>query len=227
MKQMLEQAGKTELAQIVSNALSHEMKIQEDIVLELSKLHDNFNSLSFKFEKAIEELVESGKLSLSDLVTMRGIVYNELSHVENLTSCLDIISSHNHFLNCHLLVVLAKYFLNPSELLDDLQTHEEDIKQFLSNTKIQTLYKTLTPFITKSPQEDPVTLIVENSYGEYKMNLVEHLLRVLFRLEHKDIPKFFRMIPGSSSGTLTYQTDGMLINYSQNICSMNIHVFYV
>ena len=198
MKQMLEQDGKTELAQIVSNALSHEMKIQEDTVLELSKLHDKFISLSFECEKAIEELVESGKLSLSDLVkhTKKEIVDNEQSHVENLKSCLEIISSHNHFLNCHLLVVLAEEFLNPSKLLDKLQTHEEDIEQFLSNTKIQTLHKTLTPFVTKSPQEDPITLSVENSYGEYKIRLVEHLLRVLFRLERKDIPKFFRVIPG-------------------------------
>ena len=199
MVQMLEQAGKTELAQIVSNALSHERKIQEDTVLELSKLHDNFNSLSFKCEKAIGELVESGKLSLSDLVrrTEKEIVCNELSHVENLKNCLKIISSHNDFLNCHLLVVLAKEFLNPSKLLDKLQTHEEDIEQFLSNAKIQNLHKTLTPFVTKSPQEDPITLSVENSYREYKMRLVEHLLRVLFRLERKDIPKFFRVIPGS------------------------------
>ena len=117
--------------------------------------------------------------------------------LKNLTSCLDIISSHNHFLNCHLLVVLAEEFLNPSELLDNLQRHEEDIEQFLSNTKIQSLHKTLTPFVTKSPQEDPVTLKVANSYGEHKMNLVKHLLRILFDLEHKDIPKFFRVIPGS------------------------------
>ena len=199
MEQMLEQAGKTELAQIVSNALSHEMRIQEDTVLELSELHEKFNSLSFKCEKAIEELVESGKLSLSDLVrrTKKEIIYDELSHIENLTSCLDIISSHNHFLNCHLLVVLAKEFLNHSKLLDELQTHDKDIEQFLSNTKIQTLHKTLTPFVTKSPQEDPVTLSVVNSYGEYKMSLVEHLLRILFGLEHKDIPKLFRVIPGS------------------------------
>ena len=199
MVQMLEQAGKTELAQIVSNALSHEMKIQEETVLKLSKLQTKFNSFSFECEKAIEMLVKSGKLSLSDLVrcTKKEIVYNELSHVENLTSCLDIISSHNHFLNCHLLVVLAKEFLNPSELLDELQTHEEDIEQFLSNTKIQILHKTLTPFITKSPQEGPITLSVVNSYGEYKISLVKHLLRILFGLEHKDIPKFFRVIPGS------------------------------
>ena len=80
---------------------------------------------------------------MSDLVrcTKKEIVYNELSHVENLTSCLDIISSHNHFLNCHLLVVLAEEFLNPSELLDKLQTHAEDIEQFLSNTKIKSLHK--------------------------------------------------------------------------------------
>ena len=199
MERMLEQAGKTELAQIVSNALSHEMKIQEDTVLALSQLHDNFNSLSFKCEKAIEELVQSGKLSLSDLVrrTKKEIVYNEPSHVENLTSCLDVVSSHNDFLNCHLLVVLAKEFLNPSELLNELQTHDKDIEQFLSNTKIKSLHKTLTPFVTKSPQEDPITLSVENSYGKYKMNLVKHLLRILFDLEHKDIPKFFRVIPGS------------------------------
>ena len=129
--------------------------------------------------------------------TKKEIVYNEISHVENLTSCLDIISSHNDFLNCHLLVVLAEEFLNPSELLDNLQRHEEDIEQFLSNTKIKSLHKSLTPFVNKSSQEDPVTLSVVNSYGKYKMSLVNDLLRILFGLEHEDIPKFFRVIPGS------------------------------
>ena len=195
----LRRSGDNELAQQISDTLQHDVTVQEDIAQELSKLHSTFSSLSFRFKKAIKVLVQSGEVTLADLVlrTQDECYLDELTHVKTIDCFIQIISPHYHFLNCHLLLVLVDEFLNPSELLDKLQTHVDKIKVFRNNTKIKYLYQTLTPFTTKSPQEVPITIRVQNTWEEHDLKLVETLLKTLFRLKDEDIPKLFRVIPGS------------------------------
>ena len=192
-------SGENELAQQVSDTLQCDVTVQEDIVLELSELHSTFSSLSFRFKKAIKILVQSGEVTLADVVlrTQGECYLDELTHVKTIDYFIQIISPHYHFLNCHLLLVLVDEFFNPSEILDNLQTHVDNIKVFKSNTKIKYLHKTLASFTTKSPQEVPVTIGVQNTWEEHELKLVETLLKTLFRLKDKDIPKLFRVIPGS------------------------------
>ena len=197
----LKRAGEHELAEELSDSLSHEVQIQEDTVKKLSELHKTFSRLSFECEKALIDLVESGELKLNHLLlrTKKEKAYNfeELSNVKNTICFIDIISAHYHFLNCHLLMVLVEHFLNPSQLLDKLQTHIQNVKNFKDNAKIRYLQKTLTPFTTKSPQEVPVTVRVQNAWEHNEIWLVEVLIQTMFHLEHKDILKLFRVIPGS------------------------------
>ena len=202
----LRKAGDNELAQQISDTLQHDVTVQEDIVLELSELHSTFSSLSFRFKKAIKVLVQSGEVTLADLVlrTQGECYLDELTHVKTIDCFIQIILPQYHFLNCHLLLVLVDEFLNPSEILEKLQTHIDKIKVFNNNTKIKYLYQTLTPFTTKSPQEVPVTIRVQNTWEEHDLKLVETLLKTLFRLKDKDIPKLFRVIPGSLTIVLLF-----------------------
>ena len=137
-------------------------------------------------------MVQSGEVSLADLLlrTQGECYLDELTHVKTIDCFIQITSPHYHFLNCHLLLVLVHEFLNPSEILDELQTHVDKIKVFKKNSRIKNLHKTLTPFTTKSPQEVPVTIRVQNTWEIYELQLVETLLKTLFRLEDEDIPKF-------------------------------------
>ena len=202
----LRRAGENELAQQISDTLQRDVTVQEDIVLELSELHSTFSSLSFRFKKAIKVLVQSGEVTLADLLLrIQDECYLDKStHVETIDCFIQIILPHYHFLNCHLLLVLVDEFLNPSELLDKVQTYIDNIKVFKNNTKIKYLYQTLTPFTTKSPQEVPVTIRVQNTWEEHDLKLVETLLKTLFRLKDKDIPKLFRVIPGSLTIVLLF-----------------------
>ena len=156
----LRKAGENELAQKLSDTLSHEVKIQEDTLQELSELHDSFTSLSFECLLVFKEKINSQKLSLNDVITRTkhepAYEIEELSYdteLQDVNSFFNIVSKHYHFLNCHLLVVLVKQFLNPSQLLDKLQKYTQDVKKFKNNAKIRYLHKTLAPFTIKSPQD--------------------------------------------------------------------------
>ena len=210
----LEKVDENTIAQTIINNLPDEAlcskqpvtlseeTVDENTVEELSKLHETFSSLCFDCENTIQQLVEKGAVSLSIMVrrVKNERAYNlssELSDVEKINRFFDIISVHYHFLDCHLLVVLVKQFLNPSELLIKLQTHVQSIKDFKNNMKIKLLHNTLTPFAKKSAQETPVTIKVQNAWEEHELWLVEVLIRTMFRLQHRDVHKWFRVIPGS------------------------------
>ena len=181
----------------------HEEIIQEATLLSLSELHQSFASLSFECEKAIKNLVCSKEITLIDLVqrAMKEKAYNltRLSAIQTVDEFVLIINEHYHFLDLDLLIVLAKQFLNPSQILDKLQEQAEKIRHFKRQTNIQTLYETLQPFVNKSPNEAPVTIRVQNAWVHNKkcIWLVETLLQAMFQFEHNKIPKWFRVIPGS------------------------------
>ena len=181
----------------------HEEIIQEAILLTLSELHRLFASLSFQCEKAIKNLVSSKEITLTDLVqrAMKEKAYNltRLSAIQTVDEFLLIINKHYHFLDSYLLIALAEEFLNPSQILDKLQEQEEKIRYFKRQTNIQSLYQTLQPFVIRSSNEAPVTIRVQNAWKHNKMCiwLVETLLQALFHLREHEIPKWFRVIPGS------------------------------
>ena len=182
---------------------SHEELIQEATLLTLSELHQSFASLSFECEKAIKLLVSSKEITLIDLVqrAMKEKAYNltKLSAIQTVDEFVLIINEHYHFLDPHLLIALAKQFLNPSQILNKLQEQAEKIRYFKRQTNIQSLYQTLKPFVIKTPNEAHVTIRVQNAWEHNKtcIWLVETLLQAMFQLEHNEIPKWFRVIPGS------------------------------
>ena len=118
----------------------HEEIIQEATLLTLSELHRLFASLSFECEKAIKNLVSSKKITLTDLVqrAMKEKAYNltRLSAIQTVDEFVLIINEHYHSLDPHLLIVLAEQFLNPSQILDELQKQAEKIRYFKRQTKI-------------------------------------------------------------------------------------------
>ena len=179
----------------------HEEIIQEATLLTLSELHQSFASLSFECEKAIKNLVTSKEITLIDLVqrAMKEKAYNltRLSAIQTVDEFVLIIIEHYHFLDPHLLIALAKQFLNPSQILDKLQEQAEKIRYFKRQTNIQSLYQTLQTFVIKSPNEAPVTIRVQNAWEHNEIWLVETLLQTLFHLKNNEIPKWFRVIPGS------------------------------
>ena len=179
----------------------HEEIIQEATLLTLSELHRLFASLSFQCEKAIKNLIISKEITLIDLVqrAMKEKAYNltRLSAIQTVDEFVLIINEHYHFLDPHLLIALAEQFLNPSQILDKLHEQAERIRYFKRQTIIQSLYQTLQPFVIKTPHEAPVTIRVQNAWEHNEIWLVETLLQTLFHLKDKDIPKWFRVIPGS------------------------------
>ena len=181
----------------------HEEIIQEATLLTLSELHGSFASLSFKCEKAIKNLVSSKEITLADLVqrAMKEKAYNltKLSAIQTVDEFVVVINEHYHFLDPHLHIALADEFLNPSKILDKLQEQAENIRYFKRQTNIRSLYQALQPFVNKTLHEAPVTIRVQNAWEHNKtcIWLVETLLQAMFQLEHNEITKCFRVIPGS------------------------------
>ena len=203
MIQILEKGDKKYLARIVAEALPLELKMQAYSIQELSKLHEDFGSLLFQFEKAMNELLDSRKSSFNTLVQYAVKVntcrcnLDKLIQTENISSFLKIFSPYCHFLNCHLLLVLVQHFLQENQLLDKLQAYVQKIEHFKNNTEIKHLYKTLTPFTTKSPKEVPVTMVFEKVWERQKLQIADALLKIIFQFNDKDIPKLYSILPGS------------------------------
>ena len=179
----------------------HEELIQEATLLNLSELHRLFAELSFECQKELKKLVQNKIVTLSDLVDRvkaeRAYNFKDLDGIDDSNQFFTVISQHYHFLDTHLLVVLVQQFLNPSEILDKLLAHVKNIKAFKKQTEIQSLYQTLQPFVIKSSNEAPVTIRVQSAWEHNEIWLVETLLQTLFHLKDNEIPKWFRVIPGS------------------------------
>ena len=211
----LETVGENNIAQTILQCLPdaallpkrqltpHEEIIQESTLLTLSELHRSFAELSFECEGELMERVQNSEVTLSSFVKRvkaeRAYTFEDLDGIKDVNQFFIVISEHYHFLNTHLLVVLAKQFLNPSIILHKLLAHVEKIEAFKRQPEIRSLYKTLQPFVSKSSNEAPVTIGVENAWEHTEIWLVETLLQTLFRLKKNEIPKWFRVIPGSST----------------------------
>ena len=179
----------------------HEEIIQETTLLTLSELHGLFADLSFECERALKKLVQNKIVTLSDFVDRvraeKAYNFKDLNGIKDCNQFFNVISQHYHFLDTHLLVVLVKKFLDPSEILDKLLAHVDKIKKFKKQAEIQSLYKTLQPFVIRSSNEAPVTIRVQNAWEHNKIWLVETLLQTMFHLKDNMILKWFRVIPGS------------------------------
>ena len=212
----LETVDEDKIVQLISNSLpetalspkwqltSHQEIIQEDTLLTLSELHQSFALLLFEYQKAMKTLVKSKQVALSDLVDRikaeRAYTgsFEDLDCINDINHFFSITSQHYHFLDTHLLIVLVQQFLNQSEILDKLLAHVEKVKVFKRATEIQSLRQTLQPFTQKkSSNEAPVTIRVQNAWEHNEIWLVETLLQTLFHLKNNEIPKWFRVIPGS------------------------------
>ena len=193
----------------------HEEIIQETTLLTLSELHGLFAELLFECQRALKKLVQTKKATLSDFVDRvmaeGAYKFENLDGIEDGNQFFTIISQHYHFLDTHLLVVLAKQFLNPSEILDKLLAHVEKIKAFKKQTEIKSLLETLKPFVKKSPNEAPVTIRVHNAWEHNEIWLVETLLQTLFHLKNNEISKWFRVIPGSLTIVLSVPQHKLLL----------------
>ena len=178
-----------------------EQPIEEDTVQHLSDLHKSFVTLSIQCIQEFKEKTESGEVKLADMVmvTKQERVYNtdDLNDVETVDNFFDIMKSQYHFLNTYLLLDLAEHFLKSSEVLENLRIYFQKVRALKMSTKIRSLQRNLKPYVTKSPQEAPITITVQYTWEEKELRLVEVLLQTLFRLKHEDIPKWFRVVPGS------------------------------
>ena len=83
---------------------------------------------------------------------MKEKAYNltKLSAIQTVDEFVLIINEHYHFLDPHLLIALAKQFLNPSQILNKLQEQAEKIRYFKRQTNIQSLYQTLQAFCNQN-----------------------------------------------------------------------------
>ena len=209
----LETVGENNIAQTIQQCLPEaalspqkqltprEEIIQKATLQTLSELHELFAELLFECQLAMKELVQNRIVTLSDLVDRvkaeRAYKFEDLDGIEDGNQFFTVISQHYHFLDTHLLVVLAKQFLNPSKILEKLLAHVENTKAFKKQTEIRSLYKTLQPFVIRSSNEVPVTIKVQNAWEHNEIWLVETLLQTMFHLKDNETPKWFRVIPGS------------------------------
>ena len=149
-----------------------EQPIEEDTVQQLSDLHESFVALLFQCIQELKEKTKSGKVKLADMVMVTKLqgVYNvdDLNNVENIDKFFDVMKSQYHFLNGKLLLDLAKHFLKSTEILENLKIHLQKVEALKRSTKIRSLQRNLKPYVTKSPQEAPITIAVQYAYGRKK-----------------------------------------------------------
>ena len=179
----------------------HEEIIQETTLLTLSELHKKFAELSFECQRDLKKLVQNKIVTLSDFVDRvkaeRAYNFKDLDGIKDGNQFFTVISQHYHFLDIHLLVVLVQQFLNPSKILNKLLNHAQNTKAFKKQTEIRSLHQSLQPFVIRSSNEAPITIRVQNAWEHNEIWLVETLLQTLFHLREHEIPKWFRVIPGS------------------------------
>ena len=155
-----------------------------DVVKKLNELHQAFATLSFESKMAFKEQAMTGKITLNELIlrAKEEKAYNldELNNVDNINSFLDVTSKHCHFLKIHLLRTLVSQFLNPSDILQRLETYAMQIEDFKRCSKIRSLSNTLYKKLKANPHFT-CTVLVENVHGweEHEMWLVETLLQTL------------------------------------------------
>ena len=87
----------------------------------------------------------------------------------------------------------------------------------MNGTEIRHIKNSLHPFFTKSKDEVPVTVRVQESYGKLKIWVVRVLLENLFNTELTDRTKFFRIIPGSITIVLLvpYHISNLLLQVTE------------
>ena len=183
---------------------TQERTIKKAVVDELWELHKSFRSLSNQCEIEIKELVKTGKISLNHLVNFakkeKAYMYNlqVLSQVKTSDQFFDEVGEHYNFIDHFLLVTLAEEYLKSHTIFEEVQKYVECVDEFMNGTEIRDIQSSLHPFFTKSKDEVPVTVRVQDSYGKMKAWEVWVLLENLFIVELTDRQtKFFRIIPSS------------------------------
>lgn len=199
----LEKADENRLAQTIRHEklINVNVDVDEETVEKLQRLNETFMNLATELKIKLQALVESGMVNLSNLEMFvqedRAYSFKELHDVADISSFFRIILPHYHFLDCHLPMVIARRFLNPSEVLEGLYRHQRNISLLKQNVKIKELKGVLESFVEKSTKETPITVKAHNAWNSSELYTVEVLLRTLFRLDEEKFFKLFRVVPGS------------------------------
>ena len=176
---------------------------EDAVVTQLKQLHRLYTSLATDIHKKIDELVETGKLRLNDILlyfkkaklkSVTGL--NEVSSVDGF---FEIIDQHNDFLDCEFLEMVAEKCLATDDLLSQLYKYMQSIRKFKSATQIKNLKDNLrqittTRNITTDNANLIVTVKLQDEWGEITLDLVEKLIKNLL---HKHYAKLVDVRFGS------------------------------
>ena len=115
-----------------------------------------------------------------------------MSQVETPDDFVDEIKKCYYFINHQLLVSLANYFLVPEEVtvVNKLSKYVQEMDEFIKS-EIKSIKYTLRKFLIKQVNDTPITILLQNSYGDQKIWLVHVLLKTLFNADMSKVLKLF------------------------------------
>ena len=157
-------------------------------------------------------MVVNDRLSVPRLVshTLEERAYHipELYSVKNPFDYFTAIHPQYSFLNCHLIIRLAvflsQYVLKHEKEFEEkvvkpAKDYDKRVESFKDTTQVIVLRNHLDQFIPNlvSDASLHVIIVIEKSWGQYNIWLVEELVRTLFGLTSHDECQWFRVRPGS------------------------------
>ena len=188
------------------------VKVSRDIVEELKSLETTFVSITEDVKSKVENVVVNDRLSVPRLVsrTLEERAYHipELYSVNTHFDYFTAIQPHYSFLNCHLIIRLAvflsQYILKhekefEEKVLKPAKDYDKRVESFKDTTQVIDLRNHLDQFIPNlvSDASLHVIIMIEKSWGQYNIWLVEELVRSLFGLTSHNECQWFRVRPGS------------------------------
>ena len=124
-------------------------------------------------------------------------------NVETVDEFFDAVRPHYSFLNCYLIVSLA--LLLSGHIASIAREYTSRTQRFMRESEVVTLRSQLGPFFhsSRSSAEVKVLIILENTWSEQSLYLVEALVKHLFNLTYPDQCQWFRISYGGERRTLS------------------------
>ena len=173
----------------------------DDIIQELEQLHKSFTDLASSIRKRIDKLIELGTPLRDIAIYIEEVqIYRVrcLTAVKTTDEFFELVRPHYNFLDCDLLETLADKFLD-DEVVRTIQQHKRKVLNFKCSSQVDSLKNNLEELITISDYyktHSMVVVMIQNTYGERPLILMELLINNLFKGYGHEC-KWFKVLPGS------------------------------
>ena len=164
----------------------------EEVIMEqLKNLHRSFTSLARDIHCKLDELIQSGKSSLHDIVAYIEEVQvcrmKRLTDVNTIDDLFDAIRPHNDYLDCELLEIIVEEYLDDDDI-SKVKAHVDKVKLFKRTTPIRALNNKLQQYTSIPNISDKhliVTIKLQADWGRVTLESIEKLVQNLLQYQHK------------------------------------------